>query len=266
MKLRTLWVYLVTLLLTTSAGYTATFVEPVLFSQNDASGWALYAGTELDGTPSSAPTVEISGLTGPVTLADAGGGYYWGFLTNDDPSNIRGKTVNWQSGSQSYSSTIRSGIGGRTNWWSLDVIALSENITVRDGTTLSWTNTESALPLDRFQIRIKEIGAADWGLDYRFFHSESPTGEYELDLNSLGFFFQDGVEYQLRVEARRNDSFDSVSGDYTGWTGIINRSVSKAGYFHESSPVPEPSSMILFGFGLLGVSLAGRKKISGPDK
>ena len=248
---------LISLLFITTQVSASSFTDPILFSQNTVTGWELLAGTSFVTNPASAPTVQIGPYETSLVYLPADNYYKGAFSGISHPALFRGQDVLWQSGVESMTSFIRSGPDPATGSSSLEIINMSKNLMVKNGGShISWTNTYE--DLTRFQIRIWEDTNPIWEVDEKYYHTETASGEYEFDLSAIGFSFVEGLDYTIRIEARKNDTQIDPTGDYDGWAGIINRSNTLISYSH--NPVPEPSTIVLLGIGLLGVVGVYRRK------
>ncbi len=226
----------------------------MLFSDNSTEEWVLKSEMGGFSNPqSSDPTVTIgSGAAIPLPAylwEDAvWGTCYWGQIS-DDPDAANGQSVVWSADSGTVSGSIVDG--------SIFPMNLSTNLTVIGGTgsnpIISWENDYS--DIDHFRIRVFDpliYTGLDVDEEYNYISGETI---HTFDFSTIGFDFDQGKDYTISIEARKYtplvdvEGLDFVEGE--SWrSSVVNRSKAYTGY---SNPVPEPTTILIFGTGLLGL-------------
>lgn len=249
------------------AAYSFNWLD--LTSDNRASGWDLRTGFALiDDTYNT--TAEYSWGSGynPISFTTWGypGGpgpyieYYWDVnvlstASWSTPDDAEGKTFTWRafdggSTTLQFQGTVPDSVSDP-----IKQIALSTDLTVIAGgshPTVSWSNSDYAL-LNLYRIRVLDEFNE---LLYQTSLS-GPFGSADMVYTFGGFFFDSGVDYNIRIEARNHQSFLDPSGDIPLYASITNRSVVYEPY---STPVPLPSAIWLLGSGLIGLAGFRRKR------
>ena len=252
---------------------SATTIDSAYLVSDTRNGdWFLHAGVSLDGSPSTIPEVTILG-TGYLLSYDAWGGDYWiNDLGINPPSLINGSTVSFTVDSHTVTGRVPYSDGDdATNtddgYPGAFYVPYSTYHGAIGGThknpIISWSNPFNSLSpdnvfLDQYAIRVIENGVVGWALDHRI-ESGLESENQIFDFSSIPFMFDPEKEYTIRIEARRYEDLLDVtnSGGAANWVGVINRNVISADYI---APAPEPTTMLLFGIGLLGFTGLNRRK------
>ena len=101
------------------------------------------------------------------------------------------------------------------------------------------------------------VGGVD--LSPGFADNSSGTATYSdfIDLTDLGLDFQVGADGILRLEFF--EDFD----DFAGADGVWNSGTITVGFAGDSTPVPEPATVLLMGMGVMMIGY-GRRRRAGP--
>jgi hypothetical protein len=238
-------------LLLTGSAFAISIDEAEIWSDNRPDGnWFLYTDVYLDGdSPPGSSTVTYSWDNTnfhPMTPGIWGSNhYYTDNISNtsgaSSPASANGLTFTWKADGLSLSGTVPDG--------AIKPIQLSYNQKVLNASnaTIEWYNDDSA-NVTQYRVRVFDENGYTGNQNVIDGYSQHVIHKYE------GFDFIPGVDYGFRIEAREYGSFPKdPDREDSYW---MNRSRVGLAY----NAVPEPTTMLLLGAGLVGLAGFGRKK------
>lgn len=242
--------------------YAANFGgTPVIVSQRNQSDWKVYAAViNSSGSPyASNPTITIDGVSTSLPL-DIDGDYS-GFISMNPSDLNTGKTVEWNFQNNSFTGAIPQN--------SLLDIPLSENVgfdKFGSHPVIHWT-TPSFAGFSYYRIAVRNSAGNYVSINNLYGMGIGTQQTYDFinakDMSGNPFSFLPDESYKILVQPRTAYIYSNLTITGTSDQGpqqiILNRSQYVQPYSY-SAPVPIPSSILLLGFGILGIAGAGRKK------
>lgn len=246
---------------------SATLTDIGIHTNNRNGIWTIDTFLEIDdGSPAYNVSYSIDGGVTKNPMAHSSWGMYGVYNVNlpENPSYYKDKTINWYV--EDLAGNALMDISADVGSDIMSQMPESTKLQIVNGgmnPTIKWNNlfdfsADGLSNNDEFRIRVGLVGEGAIFDDkiLNFYHNG--INDYSYTFNS--FDFESGLDYWIRIEAREyKDLSNVVLNNVGGYDSVAfsNRSIN---YISYTNPVPEPTTIILFGVALLGLAGVSRKE------